>query len=230
MKPEKLKRPFVWNERQILIHDRVLYVPERCDEKNFAFPGWHSEETFGTHRPISVEYCSGNGAWITSKAKNNPEINWVAVELKFPRVQKIWSKLKQYNLDNLFLICGEGHRTTGQYFPSNSVDEVYINFPDPWPKRRHASNRIVQPAFISEIKRILRDQGTLTLVTDDEIYSGSMIADVQKVGGFQSLFPDPYYSFDLPLYGSSFFEDLWRKKGKDIRYHVFQKNPISNQS
>ncbi len=223
MKQEKLKRPFIWNERQILIHDRVWYIPDRCDENGFAFPGWHNEATFPTNRPVCIEYCSGNGAWIASKAQNNPEINWVAIELKFSRVQRIWSKLKQYELDNLFVVCGEGHRATSQYFLPNSINEVYINFPDPWPKRRHAMNRLVQPSFIVEIKRILKEKGTLTLVTDDEFYSSSMITDVQAVGGFQSLFPHPYYSLEMLDYGTSFFEDLWRRKGKAIRYHSFQK-------
>lgn len=223
MKPQKLMRPFTWNERQILIHDRVWYVPDRCESKDFVFPGWHNETIFATSRPLSIEFCSGTGAWITSRAQSNPEVNWVAVELKFSRVQKIWSKLKQFSLDNLFVVCGEAYRSTNEYFPSNSVNEVYINFPDPWPKRRHAIHRLVQPSFLNQIKRILRDGGTLTMVTDDEVYSESMIADVQAVGGFQSLFPEPYFTCELSNYGSSFFEELWRSKGKKIRYHSFQK-------
>lgn len=223
MKPEKLKCPFIWHERKILIHDRVWYIPDRCEENGFVFPGWHDESTFSTDRPICIEYCSGNGGWIASKAQANTDQNWVAVERKFPRVQKIWSKIKKFNLANLFVICGEGHQATNQYFPKNSVNEVFINFPDPWPKTRHAKHRIVQPAFITEIRRILEEKGTLTMVTDDPVYSASMIADVQAVGGFESNFPHPYYSLELPNYGTSFFEDLWRQKGKDIHYHVFQK-------
>lgn len=223
MKLEKLIRPFVWNERHVLIRDRVWYVPDRCDGKNFEFPGWHNEAIFTADQPVFMEYCSGNGEWIASKAKYFPKVNWVAVEQKFLRVQSIWSKLRQYAINNLFVICEEGNRTTNQYLPSNCVDQVYINFPDPWPKRRHAKNRLIQPAFLSEVRRILKAHGTLTMVTDDEMYSKSMIADVQTVGGFQSLFPSPFYSLEMPEYGTSFFEDLWRSKGKFIRYHSFKK-------
>lgn len=228
MKPSDLKSPFTWNERNILIHDRIWFIPERCENEEFTFPGWQNAQTFSAEQPLCVEYCSGNGAWIAAKAQANPHQNWVAVERKFERVQKIWSKIKNYALDNLLIICGEGHRATNEYFPDTSVDAVFINFPDPWPKKRHAKHRIVQPAFILEMKRILKDQGTLTLVTDDEAYSKSMIEDVLASGFFSSVFPHPYFSYEYSEYGSSYFEDLWRQKGKAIRYHVFKKLPTEH--
>lgn len=223
MRPNNLKRPFTWLERCIMIHDRVWYIPDRC-ENSFEFPGWCHELTFTNEHPLYVEYCSGNGDWVAAKALANPHQNWVAVEKKFSRVQKIWSKLKNYQLTNLLIICGEGYRTTSQYFPASKIEEVYINFPDPWPKTRHAKNRLIQPAFILEMHRILKEKGKLTVATDDEAYSNRLIEDFNKTNGFVSQFTAPYYSLDFPNYGTSYFEDLWRQKGKSIRYHIYQKN------
>jgi len=120
-------------------------------------------------------------------------------------------------------VCGEGYRLTHHYIPNESIHSVYINFPDPWPKKRHAKHRIIQPSFIEQVHRILQFEGLLTLVTDDEGYSDIMINILLPMKGFQSIFDKPYYVGTYPDYGSSYFEDLWRQKGKSIRYHVFRK-------
>lgn len=223
MRPSNLKCPFTWEKRHILIEDRVWYVPDRFDDFNsFSFPGWSHSSFFGNNLPICIEYCSGNGAWIAEKARNLSEYNWLGVEYQFERVRKMWSKIKNFNLSNLMAICGEGEIVTRQYIPSNSVKAVYVNFPDPWPKNRHAKNRIIKNSFIQEIERILQPEGTLTLVTDDEDYSNIMIQTLHKFPKFISLYKEPYYTRDYPDYGASYFEELWRSQNKIIRYHVYR--------
>ena len=112
MKAKDLKPPFDWNSRRVLIHDRIWYSPLRHEnEEEFSFPGWNSPELFENDNPVHVEYCSGNGAWIVDKAVNFPEVNWVAVEMKFPRVSKIWAKIKTLNLKNLIVTVSYTHLT-----------------------------------------------------------------------------------------------------------------------
>lgn len=152
MKPEDLKAPFRWEERRILVSDRILYVPNQFDDyQSFTFPGWTDPQFFSRKLPVCIEYCSGNGAWIVAKAQIHSDMNWVAIEQKFERVRKVWAKMKNLNLDNLMVICAEGFRTTQNYIPGSSVKAVYINFPDPWPKKKHAKHRIIQSPFIEEI-------------------------------------------------------------------------------
>lgn len=224
MKPADLKSPFRWEQRQIIIEDRVWYVPDQhLSDKPFEFPGWTHEQTFSQDQPIYVEYCSGNGAWIADKAQKELHCNWVAIERKFDRARKIWSKIKNHELDNLLVVCGEGYKATQSFFPSESVEAAFINFPDPWPKKRHAKHRIVHPAFVQEVHRILKKGKTFTLVTDDESYSEIMIEVMCQNPGFESVFEAPYFVSEYSGYGSSYFEELWREKGKMIRYHVFRK-------
>lgn len=224
MKPEDLISPYCWNNRCVAIHDHVWYVPDYYDHyQQFTFPGWQDTQVFANNQPIKVEYCSGNGAWIAARAETDPTSNWVAVEKQFVRARKIWSKIKNQNLANLLVVCGEGYKVTHHYFPSETVQEVFINFPDPWPKRRHAKHRIIQPSFIQEIERVLVKNGTLTFVTDDEDYSALMIKEMVRFKGFESYYPEPYFTTECPDYGSSFFEDLWRGQGKQIRYHQYRK-------
>ena len=65
--------------------------------------------------------------------------------------------------------------STQRFFPSNSVEEVFINFPDPWPKKKHAKYGLVKPEFLDELHRILKRGGTVALVTDDPAYSKETI-------------------------------------------------------
>lgn len=224
MKPEDLKSPFSWDKRHILIKDRVWYVPEYyANYDEFTFPGWDHVDLFGNKNPVCVEYCSGNGAWIAAKAQENPHLNWVAVEMKFGRARKIWSKIQNLQLKNLIVVVGEGFIVTNNYFPKNSISQVYVNFPDPWPKKRHWKHRIIQTKFLTEMSRILELDGVMTFVTDDFDYSVWTIDTFLNHADFASCHPEKHFVTEFPNYGNSYFEDLWREKGKVIRYHQFRK-------
>jgi tRNA (guanine-N7-)-methyltransferase len=224
MRPEDLKPPFPKEDRKIVIHDHVWYVPPpHFSQSDYQFLGWSHTDFFGNDNPVNVEYCSGNGAWVADQALANPDINWIAIEKKFLRVRKIWSKIKNLKLKNLIVLCGEGYLATQRYFPSNSINEVYVNFPDPWPKKRHAKNRIFQPEFVNELARIITPKQKVTFVTDDPDYSEEVISIFANDKQFQSFYPAPFYAEEDQAYGSSYFEELWRSKGKTIRYHRFTK-------
>lgn len=221
MKPEALKPSPRWTEKKIWIDDHVWYIPSRSDATPYSFPGW--TEVFGNSNPVFVEYCSGNGAWVAARAHGNPLINWVAVERKFSRVRKIWSKTKKLLLKNLLTLCGEGQNATQRFFPSDSVDQVFINFPDPWPKTRHIKYRLINPDFVNELCRILKPGGRLTIVTDDPGYSEWILNILRKDERWRCRYPEPFFSTEYQEYGTSYFEDLWRSKGLVIRYHEFTK-------
>ncbi|MBA3723062.1 MAG: tRNA (guanosine(46)-N7)-methyltransferase TrmB [Parachlamydiaceae bacterium] len=223
-KSVKLRCPFTWKDRHVALHDRVWYIPQYYNQfETFKFEGWEHPNLFGNKKPVKIEYCSGNGAWIGSKAISDPHTNWVAVEMKFERARKIWSKIKREQLNNLLVVCGEAETLTEQYIPDDSVSEVSINFPDPWPKQRHAKNRIIKLPFIKELHRVLKPGGMFHFVTDDAPYSEIMIELSKKFDGFESVHPAPYYVHENSEYGTSFFEELWRERGRVIRYHQYRK-------
>lgn len=224
MKPKDLKPPFTWKERRVILNNGVLFVPEHYpDYQEFQFPSWSDPSLFGNSKPIKIEYCSGNGDWIAHRASLDCDSNWVAVEKLFDRTRKIWSKCRNFELSNLFIICGEALNATHHYLPTESVEEVYINFPDPWPKQRHAKNRLVRDEFIEQLHRILKPEGMVTLVTDDIDYREQMINYFLKNPVFRPVFPAPFFKTEFPNYGFSYFEELWRKQGKTIHYMQFIK-------
>lgn len=222
MQNEELILPYAWDQRQVLIQDRIFHAPSRyAAGPSFHFPGWNAPELFGNNLPVQIEYCSGNGAWIADKAASFPKLNWVAVEMKWARVCKIWGQIKRRGLSNLIVVYGEGQEATKHYFPPECAEQVFVNFPDPWPKKRHAKHRLINPSFIAEIARLLKPGALLTLVTDDPHYSQVMIKALQAQPLLTSCYENPFYTSELPGYGSSFFEDFWRQQGKLIRYHQY---------
>ncbi|MEN9343482.1 MAG: tRNA (guanine-N7)-methyltransferase [Chlamydiota bacterium] len=222
MKPKDLKAPFSWEERRPLILDHILYVPNYYEAHDaFAFPAW--ESVFGRLAPVEVEYCSGNGAWIIEQALKYPDRNWVAVEIQFERVRKIWSKLKNYQLSNLLIVCGDARTFNAYYAPQNGFAAAYVNFPDPWPKDKHEKNRLLTPSFFSKLSTLCQEKATLTIVTDHKEYGMSAIGHLQDSKVWRSIHPFPYYTLDGKDYGTSYFDALFRQQGLTIHYIQYER-------
>lgn len=208
-----LKIPFTWEERYPILLDRFLYLPGHYDhvEKTFPF--------FEEAKPIIIEYCSGNGQWIGERARQNPQFNWIAVEKRFERARQIWLLMHREKLDNLCIICGEALTFTRYYAPIAA--EVYVNFPDPWPKLRHAKHRLIRKEFVQELIRIVQPGGQAICVTDDPTYAAQMVKEFSKS-------PDWNFLFNVnewPAYGRSYFNDLWLQKGRIIHYISHERKP-----
>lgn len=220
--PLSLRYPYPWPERRPTLSQGVFFVPAHyAHHARTLFPGW--EILFAQRAPVVIEYCSGNGAWIVEKAKQHPEKNWVAVERKFERLQKMWKKREKLALTNLLLVCGEAWTFTHYYTPTDSVAEVFVNFPDPWPKVKHAKHRLIQPPFVQELARVMRTGASITLVTDDIPYSEEIMAHMRAHPQFSSKLKAPHFTTHVEGYGTSYFDALFRQKGKAIRYLIFEK-------
>jgi len=217
MKPKDLKWPFTWEERCPVFLDQVLFVPEYYTKHQ----EWQMPSLFPNTNPMVIEYCSGNGSWVIEKAIAHPDMNWIAVEYQFERVRKIWAKMKNHNLSNLVIVLGEAFTFTQFYLPPNSINECYVNFPDPWPKKRHAKNRLIQLSFAIELARVVKPLGEALFVTDDLNYAHQM----NEVMGLSSLW-DNLGDFYADDYGTSYFDQLFRSKGIPIQYLKFQRKAV----
>jgi tRNA (guanine-N7-)-methyltransferase len=218
-----LKIPYAWPDRYPLFLENFFYIPGFYEGHEGHGPvPWEDLRIFGNSRPVAIEYCSGNGQWIGERAKQDPGTNWVAVEKCFERARKIWLKLHREAIPNLFVVCGDANTFTQYYPPSGTVSEIHVNFPDPWPKRRHAQNRLVRLPFLKLVDRILVPGGKATFVTDDPPYASQMLEEL-SIAGWRPLLESPFYSSDWNEYGSSFFADLWKEKGRQIYSMPFEK-------
>ena len=221
MKPKDLKPQFCFKDRRPHLENKVLYVPEYYFEhEKFDMPDM--KDIFENENETALEYCSGNGDWIIEKAKTNPDVNWIACEIQFQRVRKIWSKRENLGISNLLIVCGEAHTFSKYYLNDSQLKEIYINFPDPWPKDKHAKHRLFHVDFLNEVSRIVKKGGLATFVTDDDTYSESMIEVATLTKKWESIHKKPYYITDVENYGYSYFQNLWTSLGKVIRHMHFK--------
>lgn len=169
-------------------------------------------------RAVAIEYCSGNGHWIIEQAKKRPDIFWFAIEKRLSRARKILSKVLFEKLSNVYVVCSEAHWFTQYYIPQASVEMVFVNFPDPWPKNKHSHHRLFTETFIAQLERILIPAGSLHLVTDERIYIQKAIELFLLSPKFQSALTTMNHCqlISLNEWGYSFFAQLWHNKGKDL--------------
>jgi len=220
-KASDLRIPFSWEERRSVLLDKFLYIPGHFNgHAEWQLISW--EQIFGKKAPITMEYCSGNGQWICEQAKKDPTVHWVAVEKRFDRARKIWARLHRENIPNLLVVCGEALIYTRHYVPPRSVSRFFVNFPDPWPKLRHAKHRLIRSEFLEEVEKIAEPEAKAILATDDFPCAGEMLSVFQKSPSWRSVFPDPFFTTEWPEYGFSFFSDLWHKQGRQTHYLQFE--------
>lgn len=200
--------PYTWEERYPTLKDGIFFIPD-------YFTG-HSREIFDCNkyfnndRKCIVEYCSGTGDWIIEKAKQD-DSNYISIEKKIDRVDRIFNKRRKNDLDNRLLICcGDANIVSNIYLNDNSVDKVYINFPDPWPKDRHAKHRLNNKEFITSIFRTLKDKGELIITSDDKKFIDDLLINAKELNIFSSI---NLQAMD-ENYGFSFFRELWESKGR----------------
>lgn len=220
MKKSDLFLPFKFENRKPIIINRFLFVPKHYDKHHL----FNEEISFENKNEINIEYCSGNGTWIVEKAKLSPKINFIAVEMKFLRARQIWLKMHSQGINNLFVICSDAFTFTKYYLKDSSIADVFINFPDPWPKRKHAKKRLINKEFLGDVNRVMKPNSVITIVTDHTGYLEQMIETFVKIKEYKSIFQKPYFVQDIKNFGSSFFSSLFESKGKAINYLKFSRS------
>ena len=210
--------PFEWDNRRTILLEKFLYIPPCYSEHDSRIIQWENPAVFEKPQPLNVEFCSGNGQWIAHMAHQMPQFNWIAVEKDFERARKIWLKIFHQNLPNLFLVFGDALTFASHYLPDRSVNEIYVNFPDPWPKRRHEKHRVIQDCFVEQLGRVLIPGRSAILVTDDPATSQRMI---DHFSSWKSEFAPANYVTDWPNFKISYFHSLWLQKQRTIRFHRF---------
>ncbi len=125
---------------------------------------------FTNKNPIHIEIGMGKGKFIVALAKQNPNINYIGIE-RFDSiiVRALW-KVIENPLNNLILLRTDAEDLS-EIFPSNSIERIYLNFSDPWPKVRHEKRRLTHRYFLDIYKKLLIENGDLHFKTDnDELF------------------------------------------------------------
>ena len=124
------------------------------------------QKIFGNENPLHVELGTGKGDFICAMAEKNPQINFVGIEMEAEVVLKAARKIDEKNLSNVKIIVFNVNQIE-EIFAENEIDRLYINFCDPWPKKRHAKRRLTYITFLQKYKKILKSAGEIHFKTDN---------------------------------------------------------------
>ncbi|MGN1097306.1 MAG: tRNA (guanosine(46)-N7)-methyltransferase TrmB [Clostridia bacterium] len=116
--------------------------------------------------PVHIEIGCGKGSFITQTAALHPEVNYIAVEKISNVIVLAMEKAKAAELTNLQFIRGD-FADVAPLIPDSSIERIYLNFSDPWPKTGYAKRRLTHGNFLSLYRRILSDTGEIHFKTDN---------------------------------------------------------------
>ena len=124
------------------------------------------QEIFGNDHPIHVEVGSGKGAFVSGMAKANPEINYIGIDIQKSVLSYALDKVLATDVPNIKLLWVDGSDLT-DYFEEDEIDRLYLNFSDPWPKKRHEKRRLTYQSFLATYQQILPENGEIHFKTDN---------------------------------------------------------------
>jgi tRNA (guanine-N7-)-methyltransferase len=170
---------------------------------------------FKYEKEIWIEVGFGSGRHLLHQAKEQPNIQFIGLEIHRPSIEQVIKQCKIQKINNI-LISDFDARVFLQLIKSNSVGKIFVHFPVPWDKKPH--RRVISKAFIEESTRVLKSGGTLELRTDSENYFTYCFETMQLFDKYEILIRKNH---DLKV--SSKYEDRWRREEKNI-YDVILTN------
>jgi tRNA G46 methylase TrmB len=113
---------------------------------------------------LALEIGFGNGGFLIDQATTHPNQNFVGIDTSWPSVERLLHKLNPTQLGNIRVLHRDAATIVERLFAPATIQNVWINFPDPWPKKRHQSPRLIQSPFIDQ----------LTIATDHAHYANPL--------------------------------------------------------
>ncbi len=156
-------------------------------------------ELFGRDAAKVLEIGFGNGVSLIQMAINQPEQDFLGVEVHRPGLGQLLKAIVKQGLSNVRIACTDAVELLKYRIEDNTLDRVQLYFPDPWHKKRHHKRRIIQPAFVNLLAAKIRPAGHLHMATDWQHYAEKMLVDLSNNNHFENCSKDATY-IDRPDY------------------------------
>ncbi|NOX36561.1 MAG: tRNA (guanosine(46)-N7)-methyltransferase TrmB [Calditrichaeota bacterium] len=178
-------------------------------ENQFPLP-W--TDIFGRSAPLYVEIGFGNGVFLINWAREQPEGNFIGIEISLESMAKAQKGIFQEGITNIRVIHEDARFALREFFADNSIRHIMMNFPDPWPKERHRERRALSPAFVQILGTVLESDGIFELVTDQEWYAQDAQELCQQFAflAVEKVEKNPHRPVQTK------YEKKWRQLGRDI--------------
>jgi tRNA (guanine-N7-)-methyltransferase len=177
---------------------------------------------FGRDAPLVVEIGFGNGLFLIQQAERYTDVNLLGIELSWGWVHHLARRLDEAGLSHVRLIHGEAQVALHHLVTANTIGEIFINFPDPWPKKRHHSRRLIQPGSMELFSDRLAPGGQVTIATDHPDYAAWIAAILERQTVLQPRFPTTAVP-KLPGRLPTKYEQRARGANLAISYFVWHK-------
>ncbi len=170
--------------------------------------------------PAALEIGFGNGEFLTHLAAQSPHGTFFGIEVSMQAIMRTWKRARRMSLENVFLLYGDARFLLRECFAPETFDHIYMNFPCPWPKNRHAKRRVTSGDFGDALVSSLSVGGVFELATDDPVFG---LEAKRKLGSRPDLDIDKEEK-NTPGPVTTKYERKWLDQSKDIFRFGFKKN------
>lgn len=161
--------------------DKIKAYPEYIKDigynETFSVKRFFSDET----KPLHLEIGCGKGQFIHTLAQRFPDINFLAIEQYDSVILRALEKMIEHPTDNIFLLRMDAQHLKAA-LSENSLEKIYLNFSDPWPKVRHEKRRLTHPRFLNIYQTLLKPKGSLELKTDNKDFFAYSLMSLNAYG------------------------------------------------
>lgn len=190
--------------------DKIINKSNYIIENPEEYKGkWN--KLFNNDNNIEIEIGTGKGKFIIEKALQNSNINFIGIEKYDSPLVSAVKKLEELDINNLRLICYDAF-TIDNIF-DKEISKIYLNFSDPWPKKRHAKRRLTSSRFLEKYDLIFKDTKMIEMKTDNyDLFDYSCESFSEY--GYKIVSKDTNHISDI----TTEYEDKFRSIGKNINY------------
>jgi len=173
--------------------------------------------------PLVVEIGFGRGEFLIDLATRAPRAAHVGVEYSFKRVLKVARRLAGTPLRNVRLLEARAELLVEELLPLGSVSAFWINFPDPWPKKRHARRRLLRPSFVNAMAHRLAPGGRLEIATDDPAYAEEIDAALAGEPLLANSLAPARFLGEIAGRTATAYELEWRAEGRPLHFWTYRR-------
>ena len=200
------------------------FTDSAVDISLFSFP-ITKEDIFGNRNPLVLEIGFGEGEFLIDAAQCDRSRNYLGLEIKGGRFRKAVRAAEKLSLENLRFIHVEAEIALRQVFGEKMFDLVLVNFPDPWPKKKHSKHRMFNREFIGCLAKVLMGGGSTVIKTDQLSYIKQIVSEFEKSGLFRPAYPAPGFIEARAGEAKTKFEKHFREASQKIFSAVFLNLP-----
>ena len=180
------------------------------------------DAVFGRSAPRVLEIGFGNGASLLKMAQDNPDKDYIGIEVHRPGAGNLLHNIEREGVTNIRVMTDDAVDILKQQIPDGSLDLVQLFFPDPWHKKKHHKRRIVQPDFVQLLRKKLKPGGHFHMATDWQHYAEHMLEVMSAAEGFSNTSPTNDYIERPDSRPLTKFEQRGHRLGHGVWDLIFQ--------